>query len=185
MVEVGIALVDNLYKIFSIKTKHDEKYFYSFIEPMFKDAEMVMNNYTSLLNELISKLEMDEEMISIIKWLRLKRIEFQPLRMKMRVLLEQKSYKIELAEEFQKGIWGLLKGGLQLSSYGHYGMYGRIGVKDHTILDLVTIFSEYKGKNQEKRERYIRIAKDQLQNIENAWVDVVTGYVLLKQKKIY
>lgn len=190
MVEIGISILDNLIKLFNFMEKHDEKYFNSFIEPMYADAERIMYNYSGMFHELIKRLESDEDIDKITIWILEKRVEFKPLRMKVRALLDQKSFKIELADKFQKGIWFLLKGGISFSKNGHADM-NEYGMGDHTVLDLIKVLTSgdlHPEKNEDGslygKERYILNAKRQLNCIELAWQDIVDGYAILKQNKM-
>ena len=58
MVEIAVSLVDRLIQLATVRERNKGKYFNSFIEPLYKDAEQVVKDYLGLLTELTRRLEM-------------------------------------------------------------------------------------------------------------------------------
>lgn len=146
---------------------------------MYRDAELIVNDYMGLFVELISKLESADDIPALIRWIEERRMAFLPLRMKARAFL----YRIEVRSEspldtFRKGIWGLMKGGLSFVEEGHAHLR-EYGHGDHTVLDLLYGFSS--TPLSANRKLLPRLARRQLECIELAWQDVVTGYAEIKK----
>lgn len=148
---------------------------------MYQDAEIIVKDYISLFTELIEKLKKEEDIVEVIAWIEKRRMDFLPIRMKVRALLIEKNYNVEIANTFQKGIMGLMKGGLSFIEKGH-AQTREYGMGDHTVLDLL-----HHGIDKPvsfNREKYIHNASRQLKCIQLAWDDVVKGYAELKQLKL-
>lgn len=182
MVDAAVKIVDRLIQLLSLQERNREKYFQNFVDPLFHDAELVVHDYIALFRELISQLEKGDSVSEIVKWLEERRLELLPVRIKLRAFLTHMSYdrqrKLEASmDRFQKGIWGLMKGGLSLVEEGH-SQLSEYGWQDHTVLDLLYLWSQQ--PIAENRSRYIANAKAQLACIEEAWKDVSEGYARLK-----
>jgi len=181
MLDAGISILDRLIQLLSTKEINDEKYFNNFIEPMYQDAETIVKDYISLFTELIERLKKDEDVIEVITWIEKRRMDFLPIRMKVRALLTEKNYNVEIASTFQKGIMGLMKGGLSFIEKGH-AQVREYGMGDHTVLDLLYHCTDMPVSYN--REKFIHNANRQLKCIQLAWEDVVKGYAELKQMKL-
>lgn len=181
MADLSLVIIDKFIEILTVKEKNKEKYFNNFIEPMFKDAEIIVKDYMELFIELIEKLEKDEETDEIIKWIEKRRYSLLPARTKVRALLKEKNYNLNFTDNFQKGIWGLMKGGVSFIETGHAKLQ-EYDMGTHTILDILTGISS--GHFINNKEFKIGIAKKQLRAIELAWQDVSKGYAKIKQMKL-
>jgi hypothetical protein len=104
----------------------------------------------------------------------------------VRELLKDRSFDAEKTPEeyrvFVRGLWGVMKGGVSLVEDGHTQLW-EYGMGDHTVLDLMRIFSRDRSIN-DHREQYIRNAQQQLTAIESAWKDTTKGYIKLKRKAL-
>jgi hypothetical protein len=186
MVDVALSVVDRLIQLLTVRERNREKYFQQFIEPLYKDAEGIANDYVALFGELIDLLKNADSTEEVIAWIERRRLKMLPLRMKVRALLENKSVDPDKVPEayrlFVQGLWGVMKGGISLVEDGHTPMR-EYGWGDHTVLDLLKIFSQMSPASY-YRERYIKNARHQLLAIETAWKDVVKGYAALKRKSL-
>ena len=182
MIDTAKNVIDLFIQLFTIKERNKEKYFNNYIEPLYKDAELIANDYFGLFNELLSRLETEEEVYDIIKWIEERRMSFLLIRVKVRALLKVFDIQKEKSmNKFQKGVWGLMKGGLSFVEEGHSRM-GEYGAMDHTVLDLLYAWSQQPISNN--RARYLKNARQQLNAIERAWQDVAEGYAELKKQKL-
>src|ERR1019366_6824744 len=115
-----------------------EKYFQQFIEPLYKDAEGIMNDYVALFTELIELLKKTDSTEEVVAWIEQRRSKLLPLRIKVRALLDNDTVDPKKVPEasrlFVKGLWGVMKGGMSLVEVGNTPMR-EYGLGDHTVLD--------------------------------------------------
>ena len=71
-----------------MRERNREKYFQQFVEPLYKDAEAVVNDYVALFGELIELLKKADSTEDVVAWIELRRLKMLPLRIKIRALLE-------------------------------------------------------------------------------------------------
>jgi hypothetical protein len=186
MVDVGLSIVDRLIQLLTVRERNREKYFNQFIEPLYKDAEGIVNDYVALFGELIELLKKADSTEEVVAWIEQRRLKMLPLRIKVRALLENHTLDPEKVPEahglFVQGLWGVMKGGISLVEDGPTPMW-EYGWGDHTVLDLLKAFSQMSPASR-YRERYIRNARHQLLAIETAWKDAAKGYAVLKRKSL-
>ena len=184
MVDVGLSIVDRLIQLLTVRERNREKYFHQFIEPLYKDAEGIMNDYVTLFGELIELLKHADSTEEVVAWIEQRRLKMLPLRIKVRVLLANNAVDPDKVPDayrlFVQGLWGVMKGGVSLVEAGHTPMW-EYGCGDHTVLDLLKILSQMSPASR-YRELYIKSARHQLSAIETAWKDAANGYAVLKRK---
>ena len=187
----ALSLIDRLIQLLTLKEKNREKFFNTLIEPLYKDAEPVAKDYMVLLSELAHRIE-DRPIKETLAWLEEKRAAYQPVRMKLRALLENPAYSDSATwvrtplERFTLGIWRLMTGGLAVTNMGEYVTMPEYGYQGHTILDIarrMRVGIEAGESGQERRE-LLREVRGQQVAIEHAWHDVVMGYAELKQQNL-
>lgn len=180
MLEVAVSLVDRLIQLASVRERNREKFFDGFIEPLYQDAEQISRDYMTLFAELIHRLTEAEDTAPVIEWLEERRSVFQPVRMKVRALLEEglRYGDKKPLDKFRKGIWGLMKGGTSLLEPGH-GNVHEYGFGDHTVLDIMLRLRRQPIPRH--RNRLIDHARGQQMAVELAWRDVVAGYAELRR----
>ncbi len=184
MLETALSLIDRLIQLATAKERNKERFFNNFIGPLYNDAEQIARDYMILFAELIHRLAKDEEAASIVEWLEERRTKFQPIRMKVRALLEEGLNYGEKAslDKFRRGVWGLMKGGISLMEDGH-GAAREYGFGDHTVLDM--IHRMHGDLSDEKvRVRLIDQARRQQMAVERAWRDVVIGYSEIRHRTL-
>ena len=179
MIDSALKLIDRLLQLVKVREDNRAKRFKNIIEPMYQDAQSIMDDYNALFKELITKLETEEDVAPIIQWLETRRLEMVPVRIKTRAFLGTLRFRENELDKFNKGIWGLMKGGITITEEGHVPMQ-EYGWGDHTVLDLLYMWSDRPVAVE--RERYIQHAKEQLAAIQRAWQDVNEGYAELKQE---
>jgi len=186
MLDIGLGIVDRLIQLVTVREHNREKYFHEFIQPLYDDAEKIVQDYTSLLVELIQQIRSARSTKTVVDWIEQRRHAMLPLRTKVRALIADGTVDPDkVPEEFKlfvKGLWGVMRGGVSLVEQGHATTW-EYGFGDHTVLDLMKRFSDSSPLSP-NRERYIRSAQAQLAAIEAAWKDASKGYAILKRKNL-
>jgi hypothetical protein len=183
MIDAGVRIVDRLIILLEKRNARREHYFTSFVDPVFRDAEVVARDYIALFGTLIAKLKRrDEDILSLIRWIEERRLDLLPIRIKLRALLTQAEFREwsqgdTSRDKFWRGVIGLMKGGLALTEQGH-AHTREYGYGDHTVLDLLYIWSQEPLSSN--RRRLLVSARAQLKALERAWQDAVEGYADLK-----
>jgi type II secretory pathway component PulK len=85
---LGVGVLDRLIQLLTVDRRNREKYFEQFIEPLYKDAESVMNDYVGLFTELIGLLKKTDSTEEVIEWIEQRRSKMLPMRIKVRALLD-------------------------------------------------------------------------------------------------
>lgn len=183
MIDTAVKVVDRLISLLREREKRIDAYFDEFIEPIYSDISLVVEDYFSLFHQLVEKLENEEDVEVVIKWLEERRYEYLPLSIKVRGMMKSyprtKQYENTL-EKFEAGVWGVMKGGLSLFEEGYTPM-PEYGWHDHTVLDLLYLWHHRPISSE--REHYIHNAKKQREALQNAWKDVTEAYSQLKTMK--
>jgi hypothetical protein len=190
---VALAIIDRLIQLLTLRERDREKFFNNVIEPLYKDAEPVAKDYMALLAELAHRIK-DEPMEEVIGWLEQRRTAYQPVRMKLRALLEDPVYQ-ELQptpdptplQRFTFGIWRLMTGGARLTGREGYIRMPEYGYHGHTILELIhriRLVWENNQLSEKQKENLLRKVQKQQLAIEGAWADVVKGYAELRRQNL-
>ena len=122
MVNEAVSIVDRLIQLATVRERNREKLFNNFIEPLYRDGEQIAKDYMTLLAELTHRIRRASGAPEIIDWLEERRAALQPLRVKVRALIDEqfmlrefmereKKHNIDSFYLFRKGLWGLMKGG--------------------------------------------------------------------------
>jgi hypothetical protein len=185
MAAAAISIIDRLIQLSTIRERNRERYFNNFIEPLYRDGEHVARDYLTLLTELRRRIKKAGNPAEVIEWLEEKRAVLQPLRIKVRALIdgvfvlhENKRTDKNLAL-FRKGLWGLMKGATSTVEDGH-ALTSEYGFGDHTVLDIL-YHARLASLDQESRALLTRQVLGQRQAIEKAWHDVVTAYAEMRK----
>jgi hypothetical protein len=172
-----LMLIDKLKEFLSLRSSEKAIKFEQYVEPLYRDAEIVYSDYASLFRELVRKLSNREPSDKLEAWLEERRAERWPLREKIRAVVELRVLGTSDMTLFERGIWGLLRGSASVFQDGHTDMRD-YGWGDHTVKDLLR-----RWRNDAHRFDYQRLehfAERQARALENAWSDVAAGYAELK-----
>jgi len=193
---VAISIIDRLVQLLTIRERNREKYFNTVIEPLYRDAEVVARDYMALFAELVQRLQTAATPRELIFWLEQRRAAYQPVRMKIRVLLLDETFQ-DLSKtkptssrtRFAKGLWGLLKGTFllgQVADEGRHAYLGEYGYGDHPILYFLQAMRSFDSSRDldERRESLLVRARQQQSAIESAWTDAVGAYAELKKNSL-
>lgn len=184
MATAALSLIDRLIQLSTVRERNREKYFTTFIEPLFRDGELIAKDYMLLLAELGRRISDADEARDIVAWLEARRVENKALREKVRELLRDglpersRIHKNESVALFKKGLWGLMKGAASVVEDGH-ALTWEYGFEDHTVLDILH-HARTAVLDDKARERLIRVTEHQKAAIEGAWRDVAKAYAQLK-----
>jgi hypothetical protein len=183
MIQAALQVADRLATLLPLQGEQDETVFTDLIDPMFRDAESVVYDYTSLYLDLIMAIYSQAEETGIIQWLEAHRIDFMPLRIKVRSLAaygeadHHHLHSNEALVKLKQGILGLMQGSVSL--FEEYIIpLGQYGYRGPTL--LYQLYHQVKSPLTADRSLYIDIAKKQFQAIERAWEEAVEGYAALK-----
>jgi hypothetical protein len=183
VIDTAISLLDKLMSLVSERRKNKTTYFSNGIEPIYRDAEQVAADYMALLHELLDRIARGERREDLARFLEERRLRLLPLRMKMRAILRHSDRRRDIEESmdmFQRGVWGLMKGGLGFVEEG-YADVPEYGWRDHTILDLLYRLSD-EQQGRSTYHSYERAVRKQEECIQRAWQDVVDGYAEIRRK---
>ena len=181
MIQKGLHVMERLHCLLALHERMQQPCFTHLIEPMYRDAEDVLRDYTSLHLDLIEQLYTHSETAAVITWLEAHRLEFLPLRMQVRAF----DPEVRLAPRddshtigaFQNSMIGLIQGclrlveedGVRFAAYGHQGS---------------TVLTQLYLKSQEPlsphRPFYVEIAKQQFQTVQSIWENIVECYAVIK-----
>lgn len=112
MVYDSISLIDRLIQLATVRERNRERFFNNFIEPVYRDGEQIAKDYLALLAELQSRIAEARDLRDLVNWLELKRTTLQPLRAKVRALVDGpaivgKSKRVnDNVVLFERGLWG-------------------------------------------------------------------------------
>ena len=179
MIQAALQVADRLATLLPWQGEQDEAVFTGVIDPMYRDAESVVYDYSSLHLDLIMQIHTHAEVDGIIHWLEGHRLDFMPLRMKVRSLGAYNDHRHGRGAllKFKQGMLGLVQGSVSLVE-AHDVPLGRYGYSGPTLLHQ--LYSHLQSSLPVNRSLYVDIAKQQFQAIERAWEDAVEGYAALK-----
>jgi len=183
MIQAALQVADGLSTLLHWPGEPTEAMFTDLIDPMYRDAESVVYDYSSLHLDLIMEIYTNTEAAGILHWLEEQRIDFLPLCVKVRELTAQStpdyrmSYESEAVDKFQQGVLGVLQGNVSLVE-GQKVPLERYGYQGPTLLH--ELYSQLQSPSSVNRSLYVEIAKKQFQAIERAWEHAVEGYSALK-----
>jgi hypothetical protein len=183
MIDAALQVADRLAILLPLQDQQDETVFTGLIDPMFRDAESVVSDYTSLYLDLIMAIYTQAEEDGIIHWLEAHRIDFMPLRIKVRALAaynpsdDPRRHGNDAMVKLKQGMLGLMQGSVNLVEE-YVVPLGRYGYSGPTLLHQ--LYSQVRSPVPAERSVYVDIAKKQFQAIERAWEEAVEGYAALK-----
>jgi hypothetical protein len=183
MIDAALQVADRLAILLPLQDQPDETVFTGLIDPMFRDAESVVSDYTSLYLDLIMAIYTQAEEDGIIHWLEAHRIDFMPLRIKVRALAaynpsdDPRRHGNDAMVKLKQGMLGLMQGSVNLVEE-YVVPLGRHGYRGPTLLHQ--LYGQVGSPVPAERSVYVDIAKKQFQAIERAWEDAVEGYAALK-----
>ena len=187
MIDTIVNVLSNLVKLAEVREKNREKYIERYVEPIYKDAEVIFRDYIGLMREVERKLRRARKVGLLLRFLEEKRQENLTVRTKTRAML-----KIQMKEgfvtRFERGVWGLMMGSVSSFDKG-YSSFGPIEEirGDHTVLDIADYLANREGKidiERIDRQFLLNQVQRQISGLEHAWQEVVAGYADLKSEII-
>lgn len=179
MIQQGIQVMKQLQLLLDIGQNRLKPCFVHLIEPMYRSAERVMHDYTSLHLCFIEQLYTYQDAPAIISWLETQRLEYLPLRVQVGALEIDTTgaYTPSNLRSFQLRMVGFMQGSVSLIEEQGLGLKGD-GANSPSILNYLYLRS--KQPFPAHRPVLIDIAKKKYQAVEQAWEDVVETYATLK-----
>lgn len=114
MVDSLLKLVEWLLKLRDVRKERRERLFDRYFKPTYEEAEQVYRDYLKLLTHIKTQLESGVSVRAIVSEMEQARIENKPVRDKLRAVLDHREIDSADITRFEKGIWGVLQGGLSL-----------------------------------------------------------------------
>ena len=190
MIDLALELFDYLIKLAESRDSKSRQRFDSVVKPAFEAAEIIYKDYLSILLEVRRMLDQRSRMSDVIRFLEDRRIQYKPVRMRLSNYLEfsgvfsgetsggeLKQREAELAmnlPEFERGILGLLRGGIEITDKG--GSLRAYAVGKHTILDLISRLGWIEPTNDEFYGYALTDVRQMEKVLEDAFRLVVAGY---------
>jgi hypothetical protein len=195
MIDLALELFSYLIKLAETRDSRNRKHFDAIVTPAFEAAEVIYKDYLSILLEVKRMLEKRSRIADVIKFLEERRIQFKPLRMRLADYLEAngvfsgKTYgDLEQNDlilenslpEFERGILGLLRGGIEITDKGGSGR--AYAVNKHTILDLISNLGFFEPAKDEYYDFALKVVRHTEAALEQSFRLVLSGYTK-EQKK--
>lgn len=162
-------------------------YYEDFVEPLYRNAGTVYENYIELFQRLIETLEADDRDIDdAIKLLEQNRFRHQALRAELRAFAnELERSKASDESGFAPALRALTMGGISLmededQSYVDFSAYGPIHPARHTILYWIKGLSGGEVPKSQARQFYAKRAREQQDCLAAAWNDIAKAHAALK-----
>lgn len=186
MIETILSVIDRLIQLLSIKENLNEKQFENILKPLYEGAESIYRDYLKTFDDLETMIYNCVEEEKLIRFLEARRLEYLPVRMKVRAVLSKlrRSPRTGLGKQdrFIEGIWYLMRGGIAISEPGYLVRLGT-GKEGLTLLDILYIFLSMPSIEFD-REWGMHSVEYQLLCLHDAWQAIVEGYAE-KQNAIY
>jgi hypothetical protein len=161
MLEIALSLFDYFIKLVEKKEGNIDEYFDIYVKPAFEIAQNIFSDYTTLLHTVKKKIQKGSNKRDIIEFLEDGRIKYLPLRRQLYVEVQDRwnnGHDFDRLPKFEKGLLGILMGGLSPFEYGDYDeRYHRYSYHTpynggHTLLDLIISIREMRQLVEIQRE---------------------------------
>jgi hypothetical protein len=173
--------MERLHCLLALYERMQQPCFTHLIEPMYRDAEDVVRDYTSLHLDFIEQLYTHSEAAALIRWLEAHRMKCLPLCTLVRNFepeaLIESWHGSHTIVAFQNSMLSLMQGCLclveqekvQVAADGHQG-----------ASVLAQLYLKYHEPLPSHRPFYVEVAKQQWQGVQDIWEDVVESYAVIK-----
>jgi hypothetical protein len=190
MVDAAIRVIDRLIQLLEYRETARKELFKELVDPLYKDAEIVANDYLEMCGILLSMLNTKNTFEEIISWLEQRRTAHLALRIKIRAFLGR-NY---IPRFFEKNAGPLEKAILRLLCSGHTLLeeeryvteLSKYQPEHHTILSIMLYFSS-KEDSRTEEEHYewcTTYVKRMQERLVSAWTEVSDEFAEMKQQTI-
>lgn len=194
MFELGISLIEYLLKFLEKRDENLDEFYERYVDPTYRTAESVFSDYLNMFQTVRDKIEQNDPIEEIIDYLEHSRNKYLPVRMMLRSEVFRRAFDrryfdnrevftdealYEKLQLFEKGILGIMMGGLAPLEDMEEHQHSPYILGRHTLLNLLYRFNGYVSQG-DSRERYLEAVDWQINALKLAWEDVVNGYAEYK-----
>jgi hypothetical protein len=181
MIQKGLHIMERLHRLLDLHERMQQPCFTHLIEPMYRDAEDVVRDYTSLHLDLIEQLYTHSEAVAVITWLEVYRMKCLPLYMLVRNFDPEAQIESQYGRHpivaFQNNMLSLMQRCLFLVEQEKL----RVAADRHQELSILTqLYLNYHEPLPPHRPFYVEMAKQQWQAVQAIWEEVVECYAVIK-----
>jgi len=181
---LGLKLIDYLVKLFEKEGEARKKYLDRVIEPAYRAAEQVYQDYLSMLAEISDLISSGASREAIILHIEKLRIRLLPVRIRLRQLLQNYGFDGVGETKFEKGVWGLLRGGYATLEDNHTYRNQYVLYQGHTLLDVLHMIDTFRPRAKADRKVWADAVNLQRQTIDRAWAQATEGYIEVTSKEV-
>ena len=187
MVDVAIRVIDRMIQLLKYRETERKAHFKELIEPLYNDAEIIVNDYLEMCGIILSKLNSKTPLEDIILWLEQRRTIHLALRIKIRAFMD-KTRPSKFLEynmgQLERGILSILYGGHTLLEEERNVIQSMYQPEHHTILSAMLYFST-KPDDRTEDEYYeicTQFTKRMQEHLSSAWADTSAAFAEMKQQ---
>ncbi len=181
MIDAALHIIKRYRQLLTLSHETCEHRFTELIDPMYRDAQSVFQDYTALHLDLIVQLFTQQDVCEVITWIETRRLDFLPLCTQMRALTLACDMGApngnDALGKFHHGMISLIRGcaafvdeqDVPREAYGYSGP---------TVLHQ--LYTTSQAPLPLHRGVYVDTAKKHFQALEHAWEDAVEGYAAIK-----
>ena len=187
MVDLFLKLIDYVVKLAEVREGNRREYFDRYVEPAYEAAELIYNDYCSMLVELRDRVKSSETSEPIVRFLEQRRRGLLTARTRLRALIIKRVNEGRVTR-FEAGILGLMSGAMtsvdrpyiQLYSFAEADGEVQPQLGQHTVLDILQELNRQGSSDIDSiREELLTAIDSKAKGIEDAWQNVVAGYAEL------
>ena len=144
MIDLALTLADYLIKFLQKRDDTADEYFERYVTPAYEAAETVFSDYLTILTTLRERIIQREKPEELMNFLESERNRYLSRRMRLRAEIASRFNATRPMEElpmFEKGILGILLGGVATFGQEHRVNNPYFGYGNHTLLTLLSNFS--------------------------------------------
>jgi len=188
MLDDALRLLESVLKLRDERQESRDRYFEHYVQPTYVAAEQVFRDYRALLADIQQKVESGETRENLIRFMEERRMQELPVRMRLRAILSQRDRESTVFDQrtgiivrrgrFERGIWGLLLGGLghfeEKEVFNWWNPYSR---DRHTLLSIL-----YEMQRTDDNQVLLSRTWRQTEALDRAWQDVTLGFAELQAR---
>lgn len=188
MLQSILKLLDTVIALSRERQKNTDDYFERYAEPAYDLCQVVFRDYMKLLTTLRHLIADDEPKKSILQFLEQGRVEFLPARMQLRAILHfYSNHPLRNGSEtrmgqFEKGILGILQGGLVHLEETEVTRAAGLYFKGHSLLDV--LYAVSLPDDALPKSEILGIVRRQSDALHSAFQDVTLGFEQLRKATI-
>ncbi len=201
MIGSFLKLIDYALHYLDKRNNLNQNHFDNIIEPLFNDAELIYTDFINTFDKLKKMISEDSNEEELIRFLEIRRLNYLPVRIKVKSLLVHFPSKhpdldfYMIGDSYIDGIYQLILGGIRISEPGRIDFPGnkryniqrtfdRDSTGCHTLLDILYIIIN-RGiiwREGEVKLRLLEAVQHQEKCLHAAWHLVTQGYADKKMK---